>query len=267
MNYQRHLPYLLNSVLLGVLAAVRRRLRELNEEARTLPQRGRLRSAATGRSLSVVTMVLTGQVEFKRLIRPGAIDWSVATQPGGQIYALTHTCYSTVSGPAVKSRSSLASSPMCSSWQAQAHRVFSCRNVLRARELLERLSTLVLLTWLGLCGLRIDRLQLGFDSHEKSGEQVIEQTGLPQALLLAALGKSARSSMISNCWSPQMVKSFLRISETGTLRSPVCRSPYCKKTPTNNSECRMSATSVPPMRSSAIRTSLPPEILGARYGP
>ena len=192
---------------------------------------------------------------------------SVATQPGGQVYALTHTCYSTVSGAAVKSRSSLTSSPMCSSWQSQAHRVFSCRDVLRARELLERLSALVLLKWLGQCGLRIDRLQLGFDSREKSGEQVIEQTGSTQSLLLAALGKRARSSMISNCWSPQMVKSFLCISETGTLRSPVSRSPYCKKTPTNNSERRMLATSVPPMGSSAIRTSLPPVILGSRYGP
>lgn len=181
--------------------------------------------------------------------------------------AIRPPCYSTVSGAAVRSRSSLTSSPMCSSWQSQAHRVFSCRDVLRARELLERLSALVLLKWLGQCGLRIDRLQLGFDSREKSGEQVIEQTGLPQSLLLAALGKRARSSMISNCWSPQMVKSFLCISETGTLRSPVSRSPYCKKTPTNNSERRMLAISVPPMGSSAIRTSLPPVILGSRYGP
>jgi hypothetical protein len=42
-----------------------------------------------GQSLPVVTKTCAGQVECKRLVRTGAIDWSVAMQSGGQVHAIT----------------------------------------------------------------------------------------------------------------------------------------------------------------------------------
>lgn len=50
----------------------------------------RLRQAASGRSLPVVTTACAGQVECKRLVSTNAIDWSVTMQMGGQVHAITH---------------------------------------------------------------------------------------------------------------------------------------------------------------------------------
>ena len=47
------------------------------------------RKAAFGRCLPVVTTVYVGQVECKRLLSTNTIDWSVATQMGGQVHAIT----------------------------------------------------------------------------------------------------------------------------------------------------------------------------------
>ncbi|RMM71797.1 hypothetical protein ALQ75_03136, partial [Pseudomonas savastanoi pv. glycinea] len=58
-----------------------------------------------------------------------------------------------------------------------------------ARELRWQRCTLGLLSWLGRCGWRIGRLQLGFDSRDVSVEQIVEQAALVGAQLLAALSE------------------------------------------------------------------------------
>lgn len=58
-----------------------------------------------------------------------------------------------------------------------------------SRKLRRQWCTLGLMTWLGRCGRRIGCLQLGFDSCDIGIEQIIKQTALVGAQLLAALGE------------------------------------------------------------------------------
>ena len=59
---------------------------------------------ADGRSLPVVAAACVGKVECNRLVATDAIDWSVAMQMGGQVYADAHCKRKMCIEPPIKRR-------------------------------------------------------------------------------------------------------------------------------------------------------------------